>query len=176
MGTAFLPAPFLEVMDDPQWVSAAVVAAVITLALPYFTTRAVLNIKTARLKASIGFALVSLAMSYLIVRSGLAVGEITSRVLWLIGAALAAGLLVRSVRLPRPAQVASLAAILIVAFIALQFIYDFTSNVTLAGDCREARVSDAVYKGKTSPDGALVCMTCPIRRVRFKCVFQLHAQ
>ncbi len=156
VGTALLPAPFLQVLDDAQWISAAAVAAVITLALPYFTTRVVLNIETPRLKASAVFAAITVLLAYLIVRSGLAQGEIVSRIVWLLGATLIAVLLARGLRLQGSARIAGLTAFLVIAFFALQTSYDFTSNTTLAGDCRDAEVADAVYRGKTSANGTPV--------------------
>ncbi len=156
MGTAFLPAPFLQVLDDSQWISAAAVAAVITLALPYFTTRVVLNIETPRLKASAGFAAITLVLAYLIVWTGLAQGEVVSWIVWLLGATLIAVLLTRGLRLQGAARTAGLIALLVIAFSVLQTSYDLTSYITLAGDCRDAEVSDAVYRGETSSNGAPV--------------------
>jgi hypothetical protein len=65
MGTIFLPAPFLDGLDGYQWMSAAVVAAIITLALPYFTTRVILDIEAPRLRASSWLAVITLAILYL---------------------------------------------------------------------------------------------------------------
>jgi hypothetical protein len=156
MGTAFLPAPFLTGLDDSQWVSAGIVAAVITLALPYFTTRAVLNIDSPRLKVSVGFAVVSFALSYLIVRSGLTEGELVSRTVWLFGAALIAGLLIWGLRLQGFGRNAFLVASLVIAFLALQTTYDLTSDITLAGDCRDVDMSNAIFTGETGSAGAEV--------------------
>jgi hypothetical protein len=156
MGTLFLPAPYLEVLDGSQWVSAAVIAAAITLALPYFTTRVVLAIEAPRLTASVVLALTTFGLSYLIVRSGLAVGELAGHSVWIVGSIFLAALFAWGLRLRGLARATALVTCFLVSFLALRITYDLTSDVTLAGDCREADVSEAAYKGKTGPRGAPV--------------------